>query len=365
MLFTRKLKMKFAHVIDVLHTLSFPDAHQRELPQREQVLSARHLIEDALTNDEFLLDCIDLDIDRWHRDRHVYRGLNPFFIMPHTGIRFALGYWPPHSKAGAHEHTAWTITAVCHNTLEVQTYDRQASYEQGVLVKKNVFPAPKGKVGFIYEPGIHDPGNPTATWSLSLHVISPQDGQALPDHAQQPASLQSIGSPSQQQGMGPAYEHIQRIRQLQRWIALIGEVLAPMRQHHDAHVNVLINKCLALSTPYTRNRVERLMQREQAPLPDEPSDGPTPRHGYALKRSHDHMVLQDRLTRDHVVLSVQTPQGWVDEFMINPVARDAMRFVAKEPTFEVQSIPGPLTQTEKIALAEALEESGLFERLAA
>ena len=53
--------------------------------------------------------------------------------------------------------------------------------------RRTVFGAEAGKVGFVYEPCIHDPRNPTDRWSLSLHVSSPRDGERLDQEACLPA----------------------------------------------------------------------------------------------------------------------------------------------------------------------------------
>src|SRR5262249_13875010 len=115
------------------------------------------------------------------REGRMGPGLVPFFTMPRTGIRFALGYWPPGGSPGAHEHTAWTITAVCRNQLDVLTFDRLRSYETRTLVPKNRFNAQAGQVGYIYEPCLHEPKNNSQDWSLSLHIVSPWDGRPAGD----------------------------------------------------------------------------------------------------------------------------------------------------------------------------------------
>jgi hypothetical protein len=63
----------------------------------------------------------------------------------------------------------------------VLTFDRQESYRQNTLVPKNRFEAPAGKTGFIYEPCLHEPRNVSGV-VLSLHVISPRDGERPDDY---------------------------------------------------------------------------------------------------------------------------------------------------------------------------------------
>jgi hypothetical protein len=152
------------------------DAH----PDRASVKTARSAVESAVIDEEFLVDCMRREL-RLIEANTPRRGLTPFFIIPDFGIRIAFGYWPPGATPGAHEHTAWTITAVCRNRLEVLTYDREESYKRQELVPRNRFNAGAGRVGYIYEPSIHKPKNISTAWSMSLHVSSPRDGQPLAD----------------------------------------------------------------------------------------------------------------------------------------------------------------------------------------
>jgi hypothetical protein len=86
---------------------------------------------------------------------------------PNVSRPNAFGYWLLGGTPGPRKHTAWTITAVCRNELEVIT--RQESYRRRKLVQKNRFEAPAGRVGYIHEPSIHQPRNISSEWSLSLH----------------------------------------------------------------------------------------------------------------------------------------------------------------------------------------------------
>src|SRR5262249_52087689 len=160
-------------------------------PDRALILAARSGVEAAVVDDEFLADCIALELKLIESNR-PRRGLVPFLTMPDLGIRLAFGYWAPGNSAGAHEHTAWTITAVCRNELEVLTYNREESYRKRGLVPKNRFHATAGRVGFIFEPSIHAPRNISGEWSLSFHVTSPRDGEPAGDYEQE--ALPSLNS---------------------------------------------------------------------------------------------------------------------------------------------------------------------------
>jgi hypothetical protein len=75
------------------------------------------------------------------------------------------------------------------------------------------------------------------------------------------------------------------------------------------------------------------------------------------------LVLSYRRKGEMVALEVETPTGLVQEFAISSEAHDAIAFVTREATFEVRALPGNLTEEEQIAIAEALEETGLFARV--
>src|SRR5687767_4201883 len=182
--------MRFDTFLDRLDALNFPASADAAHPDRPLVQSARSLVEEALLDDEFLADCIERELDLIASGT-PRRGLVPFFILPDMGIRLALGYWAPGHGAGAHEHTAWTVTAVCRNELEVLTYDRAESYRTRQLVPKNHFHAAAGRVGFISEPCIHEPKNTSADWSLSFHMSSPLDGKPRAENYEELPALRA------------------------------------------------------------------------------------------------------------------------------------------------------------------------------
>ena len=64
-----------------------------------------------------------------------------------------------------------------------------------------------------------------------------------------------------------------------------------------------------------------------------------------------------------VALDVETADGRVEEFVISDEALEAIAFVAKEQAFEVNALPGSLSKEEKAAIADVLEETGLFKRV--
>jgi hypothetical protein len=72
------------------------------------------------------------------------------------------------------------------------------------------------------------------------------------------------------------------------------------------------------------------------------------------------LALNYRETDDFVALGVETQRGWVEELAVSRVAREAIAFCVGTPRFDVLELPGCLTDDERWAIADALEESGLF-----
>jgi hypothetical protein len=319
-------------------------------PERHQVLCARTQVEEAVIDDEFLADCIDHELALIAK--HVLRqGLVPFFTMPELGVQFAFGYWAPGATPGPHEHTAWTISAVCRNRLEVLTYDRTESYQQRRLVPKNHFQAPAGKVGYIAEPCIHEPKNTSPDWSLSLHLTSPLDGQWPGDY--DAAALPGLNQLRRRAASEPdsPYRFVVDARRRNRSIHLLARTIARM---NVPQVPELLKRCVALGSAATKEFVHAVR----------PECDQHVRLGLegVLVRSHRDLALTPRRAGGMVALVVETPRGLVDDFFVDELAAAATAFVSRETMFRVAELPGNLSDEERIAFADALVESGLFTR---
>lgn len=342
--------MKLDDVCEVFEAPRFPDLGAPEHPERDSVLAARSNITAAVVDDEFLADCISRELSRLE-DNRLRRGLVPFFIVPGKGIHFAFGYWPPGGTPGPHEHTAWTITAVCRNQLDVLTYDREESYRRRELVPKNRFPAAAGRVGFIYEPCIHEPRNTTGEWSLSLHVISPRDGERPVGHEEPLPALSFTSEPSSAEDDHP-YARVIVAHYRRRFVHQLARILSSMDVPSAPH---LLAQSLGLASSATRRLIERTLPGSGC---RDALKGP-----WLLARTHKDLVLSDRYVDDMVALDVETANGPVEELVISSEARDAIAFVAREPIFEVSALPGSLSEDEQTAIGEVLEETGLFTRV--
>jgi len=342
--------MKLQDICEVFATLPFPALGDRAHPEKSSVQAAVARVAEAVVNDEFLADCIAWELRLLESDR-PRRGLVPFFTLPSRGLRFAFGYWPPGGTPGPHEHTAWTITAVCRNELEVLTYDRVESYRRRQLVPKNQFHATSGKTGYIYDPCIHEPKNVTGDWSLSLHIISPRDGEQLDDSYPPLPDLCFPASVPADEDKHP-FSHVIRARQRETGVRQLARILAAMVVPQAPE---LLETCFNLGSTGTRRRIARM-----APRPIQSDSAKSP---WVLARTHKDLVLRSRRDGGAVCLDVETSTGPVEQLAINDLAREAIDFVAKEPRFNVDALPGTLSEEEREVIGETLEETGLFYRV--
>jgi hypothetical protein len=321
--------------------LSLPAATEAAPPSRDTILHARKLVGEAVASDELLVDCIALEIERLQTA--MVQGLAPFFTIPGTGVRFCFGYWAPGSTARPHEHTAWTITAVCRNELEVKTFDRDESYRTKTFVPKNLFKAPAGAVGFIYDPCIHEPVNVSESWSLSLHVVSARDGIDFNDGD----ALWQASRPTRR--LDEVHRSIVLARNRLAYLHLLASILAAL---DVPAARPTLARCLAVASGETCRQFGARLG------PDVSRERP-----WRLARVSSAIELLDRHEDGMVSLDARTPTGTVEGFAVSDCARDAVSYAARTPLFDVQSLPGALSAVERQALGEALLQTGFFTRV--
>ena len=338
--------MRLADVFAGIEAVELPAAGERAHPELHAVRTIRSTIESAVVDDEFLADCIASELTLIGATE-FRRGLVPFHVVPKLGVRFAFGYWRPGGTPGPHEHTAWTITAVCRNELEVQTYDRAETYRRRELVPKNRFCAPTGRVGYIYEPSIHAPVNNSADWSLSLHVTSPRDGEPM-ESCDEPVVGLSPRRDRRRSTNPHPYATAVATRARTERVHVLARALAGM---NAAGAAALLDECTRFGSHRTRQLAARSRGGRAAPV-------------RTLRRTHPGLMLSQRRVDDGVALLVETPGGPVAELTIDGVAADAIAYAAEEPVFDVRDLPGRITDEERHQIAEALEDSGLFTRTA-
>jgi hypothetical protein len=338
--------MKLADVLGGFEAVELPIAGEQAHPDLGAVRAIRSAIQSAVIDDEFLVDCIALELKLTARTE-FRRGLVPFHTIPKLGVRFAFGYWPPGGTPGPHEHTAWTITAVCRNELEVRTYDRAETYRRRELVPKNRFSAETGRVGYIYEPSIHAPINTSDDWSLSLHVTSPRDGE--PREACD-VPIPGLAAPRRRRlpPVSHPYATAAAARARNERVHVLARALAGMQV---VNATPLLEECAELGSHSTRKLSAR-------------AHGRTCPATYTLRRTHPNLMLSHRVVGDTVALMAEAPGETLEQLAVDVLAADAIAYVANESVFDVRDLPGRITDDERALIAEALEDSGLFTRAA-
>jgi hypothetical protein len=340
--------MYFEDLLKEFSAGRFPNAAESFHPEKVAVLNAREMVANAISNDDFICDCISLEIDRL-KFANSCDGLPPFYTIPGLGINFAFGYWAPGSEVGAHEHTAWTITAVCNNKLDVLTYDRDACYKSNSLVPKNRFEGLCGMTGFIYEPCIHNPRNTSENWSLSFHVSSPLDGLRPVDQPESLSCLVNEYAPDQELQGHPYYNVITARHKL-----LFADQLADkLLKIGTLKAKSVLKKCMAICSTKTRNELRFYLGNYAI---DDLWRNPI------FQLTDPKLELQCHCMGNRVTLSVMMPKMPLQILTVNAIAKDAINYVTREQTFDADLLPGDLTRQERHMLAEALEETGLFKR---
>lgn len=339
--------MRIEDICRFFENRGFPKASVQEHPDRASVQHVRSLISSAIIDPNFLSECVALELDLLESSVNR-RGLMPFLTVPGFGIRFAFGYWSPGSTPGPHEHTAWTITAVAQNEIQVRTFDRDESYRQRQLVEKNCFTASAGRVGYIYEPCIHQPKNISANWSLSLHVTSPRDGENLDAEGGLPD--QCLVMDVDVRGDHP-YHSVTRARHKQGQLRELASLVALNQSESQYH---LLTRCSVLAMGSTRARLANLLGKRLSHTTSQPAKT------LMLSRVHDGLELSLRTIADTVALVAESEDGPREEVIVSDVARNAIAHVVKHKSFQVAELQGKLSPEECFLLSEILEDSGLF-----
>lgn len=338
------MSLNLQDVCDQFDQMGFPDAQEMSHPDLETVKLARSLIEQAIASESFLIDCIQHEL-RLIEGRRLGSGLIPFYVHPRTGIQFSFGYWAPGSTPGPHVHTAWTLTALCKNSLNIITYNTHAALTHGELIKEKEIDAEAGQVGFIHQACVHDPTNTSSDWSWTLHVTSPRDGdelEALPNDRFRFSAPEAVSTAHPFNAVLRARQGITRARYL----------LAMLMEYSSPAADLLAQRCLALGP--------RLTEHVQAP----PSCGEPIQS--LIKGTHRLQLVDEGLDlrceqqADEVALLVNTPQGPVMAVQMDVLAQPALNYVAKHKQFDVSELPGELSRQEQHQIGATLETVGLF-----
>ncbi|WP_437580125.1 hypothetical protein [Sorangium sp. So ce887] len=334
--------MRLADLTALLGQLDFPRPEGRVRPPRDHVRTVEAAIRVGLSDDELPLELLALEIER----RDGAPGLAPFHVVSELGVRIAFAYWRPGRAAGAHEHSDWTVTAVFHNTLDVATFDWDATVRARRLVPKRLFSAEAGRVGHIYGPCIHDPRNPTGSWSISLHLFGPHDGPVLEEQVG-PIDGLTPAAPRAAAGDALSAALLAHERECVRRAQI--DALA----QRGPRAAALLARLHARGDAGTRKRAARALGRPEDLDPRTVLVRRWPGVDLDVTRSAGRAELRARCgERAQLLLRIE---AW---------AEPALRALAAAREMRPRDIPG-LAEAEQLALARALVDWGTFQPFAA
>jgi len=223
--------MRFEQLGELVRSLDLGEPGRTARPPRENVRAVQDALSASLAEEEFCLDCIELELDAALATRRAPGALaaaRPFHEIAGRGIFFRFYYWPPGKVAPPHEHTSWTVTAVFHNALTVTTYDWETAEKERRLEARSTFSAERGRAGHIYFESIHAPSNTTERLTASIHVFNANDRPVLAERVGEVPGL----APDMAARRWPAGEaefaHAEATWR-QRFLLMIADLLAPFR----------------------------------------------------------------------------------------------------------------------------------------
>jgi len=346
--------MSLPAFVGFLRQLELPGVAERARPEHDQVRAIATRLGGALNDCGFVLDCIALELASL--DRQSPSGqLIPFFVLPESGVRLAFGYWPPGHAAIPHEHNDWTVTAVFHNRLEVETFDFEVARTERRLQQRHRFAAQRGAAGHIYLPCIHAPRNPSADWSLSLHVLGPHDEPRL---CREVGPIPGLLGSEPARATGPlvlALRHTERQRMLRAHLAALGaqpgERIAGLIEEVFARGDFDTRRAssLALNTldPELAAGLRARLEREQL------------RSSSSLLRDWSGVQLSANVESSAAVLVATDGLDTCVLLRSEPRALPALTMFAESDAFEVGSLPH-LSPDEQLEMAACVRRWGVF-----
>jgi hypothetical protein len=261
--------MRFSALPALIESLDLEERREGtpRRPPRDNVRAVQNMLAGALTDEEFYLDCIDKEIESNLR-RTADAPRQPLFRMPDLGIKVHMFYWYPHRTIAAHEHTAWTVTAVFYNRLQVTTYDWDYAVRERKLQQKNQFEATQAKAGHIYEPCIHNPGNATDIVTTSLHIFNNADMPCL----EMDGPVEGIGDTNAVLPEDPMERAATVAEWSQRQLRVMARVLSQFRSQRAMFQLGRIARNGDARTAEVVQRVRWLIRNDKSPKFGQPVD---------------------------------------------------------------------------------------------
>jgi predicted metal-dependent enzyme (double-stranded beta helix superfamily) len=239
----------FTDLLELLRKLDLdegPGGSRR--PPRDNVRAVQHALGAWLADEPFYLDCIELELlalePRAERRPAMFR-------MRDRPLVVQMFYWWPGRVAPPHEHTAWTVTAVFFNHLQVTTYDWDVAYRERRLARKNVFTAEQGRAGHIYDRCIHNPSNHTHRDSMSMHLFNESD---VPRIEREVGPIPGMSAPTSTAVADTATAAHTRQRQLRVLASAASQFRSP-------RATSILRSISAAGDPETQARVDQICWR--------------------------------------------------------------------------------------------------------
>ncbi len=220
--------MRFIDLVSVLRSLDLDDrgTHGRR-PPRDDVRAVQDALTAMLADEDFYLDCIDLEAEAT-ASATPERPFAPLCRLTDLDLQFRMFYWWPGKAAPPHEHTAWTVTAVFYNTLEVTTFDWDIACREQRLQPKHRFTGLQGMAGHIYDRCIHRPANLTDKLSTSIHIFH---GADEPRIEREVGPIAGMAPPTSAFARGPnAGARITALKQLR--LRALAHMVGQFRSEH-------------------------------------------------------------------------------------------------------------------------------------
>ena len=346
--------MRFEALTDTLRSLGLPAREERTSPPRDLVRRAQSAVAEGLADPDLLVDCIELELDARRAEPSPH--LMPFATLPELGVRFALACWRPGESPPAHEHGDWTVTAVVHGTLDVDTYDWASTRATRRLVHKNRFTAYTRQVGHVHGPTIHRPFNPTSRPALTLHLTGPHDGPVLEPEIGPIEGLVSSPPERKPDVLGRA----RWARYRQYTLSVLAEALAAAGGPRALAALRAIYAAGDAATKHAAVGAMSALDRECAASFARDLEQSALGSDSRIERADDGITLrvEERAGRAELVAG-EGPESAV-LLRVDARAAVALRYLAERRACVVAEIPGALALPDRCSLARVLIDWQIF-----
>jgi len=246
--------MRLTDLTDLIRAHDLEEGSGWRRPPRDNVRAVQNALSAGLADEEFYLDCVELELDAIQRRRNG--DLSSVLLrIPERQMKIRMFYWRVGKVALPHEHTKWTVTAVFFNTLQVTTYDWDVARRERRLLQKNVFRAEQGQAGHIYDRCIHNPANVSGRSAASIHIFNDSD---MPLLEQEVGPIEGMGNPTE----GLPTDPVARTQWIERTSQVRLRILAAaLSRFRTPRAEALLNVISDYADAATLEKVNRIRHR--------------------------------------------------------------------------------------------------------